>query len=155
MHFRFLPVTLAVAVALPAAFALAQGADGVAERQELMKSIGSDTRAIAGHVRGERELSAGEIAEHAGQIADAAARIPDAFGDEIHVGNAEGIETEATANIWENWPTFTAKAADLEEDARALAEVANDADDAALRASFGQMTRNCGACHDDFRQRQS
>jgi len=127
------------------------GNPGVDARQALMKGIGGDLKTIKGYVTGESgDVAAVEAA--AKSIAVASARIDGLFNDEIHVENANGVKTTASPAIWQKRDEFTGIAGDMEAAATALAATAAAGGDAeAIRAGFGAVAKNCGACHKPFR----
>jgi cytochrome c556 len=127
----------------------------VETRQQLMKDVGGNTRVITGYVKGENDATPAQVKERALAIAALMADVPDKFGDQIHTGNADGIKTRALPAIWERWDEFTKITVDLKMAAENLAQVADGGDKDAITAAFGDMTRNCGACHRPFRAEQN
>ena len=141
-------VVAAAAAALFAGAAMAN--PGVEARQELMKSIGGNTKAIGGIVKG-GPGEASEVATRAAAIAASAAMIGGKFGDQVHVENAGDVKTTASPAIWMKWDEFVKAGTDLETAAKALETTAAGGDMAAIGAAFGAMTKTCGACHTPFR----
>ena len=130
--------------------AKSSGHPGVDERQALMKEIGGSMKTIKGFVTGEGG-TAGDVAAAASAMSAAAGKIDGVFNDEIHVENAGDVKTTASPAIWQKRDEFKAVAASLEADASALAATAVAGDNDAIRAGFGKMAKNCGACHKPFR----
>ncbi len=147
MRVGFIATVLGLVLATGAAFAN----PGVEARQALMKSIVGDVKAIAGYVKGENVETPADVAMRAEAIKANAAKISGAFGDQVHVENADGVKTIASPAIWQKWDEFVATASGLESSAGALAMTAAGGDKAAIAESFGALTKNCGACHKAFR----
>lgn len=131
------------------------GHPGVDARHMLMKEISTDLKVIKAYVAGESsDLAAVEAS--AESIAVASAKIDGAFQDQIHVENANGVTTTASPAIWQKWDEFSAIADDMETAANALAMTAAAGGDAdAVKAGFGGIAKNCGACHKPFRVKKN
>jgi len=71
------------------------------------------------------------------------------YGDYFPAGSDTG-DTKASPKIWEDAAGFAAALQKFQQDADA-ALAANVQDLEAFKASFGQVTGNCKACHDAFR----
>ena len=56
--------------------------------------------------------------------------------------------------IWEQSAKFKEAASRLENEANKLYEVSRSGDEAAVKAQIGAVGKACGACHNDFRQKQ-
>ena len=76
------------------------------------------------------------------------------FGDYFPAGSETGMDTEAAPAIWSDRAGFDAKLAALKADADA-AVAAAPADLDGLKAVFGPLTKNCGACHETYRLKKS
>jgi len=76
------------------------------------------------------------------------------YGEHFPEGSDTGFETEAAPAIWTDRAGFDAKLAEFKEDADA-AVAAAPADLDALKAVFGPLTQNCGACHETYRLKNS
>ena len=130
-------------------------ADGHSEnvikyRQNVMRSIGGHTGAIAAVVKGEVEFGS-HVSAHAESIAATSQLIVDMFPE----GTLTGADTRAKPEIWQDWDDFRAKANDLQTAADALVGVVNGGGDAsAIEAAFGDVGKACGGCHRPFRTRQ-
>lgn len=144
-------IALATFGAVAGGHAKSSGDPGVDARQALMKEIGGHLKAIKGYVTGESG-DAATVEAAAKSIAVAAARIDGLFNDEIHVENAGDVKTTASPAIWQKRDEFNKIADDMEAAAMALAATAAaGGDDEAVRAGFGAVAKNCGACHKPFR----
>lgn len=144
-------IALATFGAVAGGHAKSSGDPGVDARQALMKEIGGGLKTIKGYVSGESG-DAAAVAAAAKSIAVASSRIDGAFNDEIHVENAGAVKTTASPAIWRKRDEFNKIAGDMEAAALALAATASAGGDSdAIRAGFGAVAKNCGACHKPFR----
>lgn len=151
MRIGMIAAALAATLAAGSAFAN----EGVEARQKLMKAIGGDVKGIAGYVKGENQETPADVGKRAAMIKANAMKIGGAFNDEIHVENANGVETTASPAIWQKHDGFLAAASDLETAAGALEVTAAGGDKAAIAASFGAMTKTCGGCHTVYRVKKN
>lgn len=131
-------------------FAIAASGAGAADdpikaRQELMKSVGKSTKALAQMVKGEAPFDAAQAKEAAGVIAAVPAKYVTLFPE----GSGEG-ETEASPKIWKDMEGFKAEAGKLEAAATELGTAAGNGEEA-FRAAFAEMTQRCKSCHEGFR----
>lgn len=124
---------------------------GLDARKALMQDIVGNVKVIGGYMKGKNKASAEDVSWLAGTIKEDAARIADAFGDKIHVENADGLKTTASPAIWNDWDKFVMVAGELGKTAGALETTAAGGDKKAIGAAFGAMTKTCGACHKPFR----
>jgi cytochrome c556 len=148
MKFRTL---FAAAVIGAAGFAPAIAADEPqVVRQEMMKKVGGATGAMAKMVKGEADFDAAAALAALTTIADVAG----SYGDFFPEGSDAGFETEAAPAIWSDMEGFQAKLAKFKADADAGVAAA-PADLDGLKAVFGPLTQNCGACHEDYRLKKS
>jgi cytochrome c556 len=119
-------------------------------RQEMMKKVGGATGAMAKMVKGESEFDAAATLAALTTISEVAAT----FGDYFPEGSETGMETEAAPAIWSDRAGFEAAIAKFKADADAgIAAAPADLD--GLKAVFGPLTKNCGTCHETYRQKKS
>jgi cytochrome c556 len=59
----------------------------------------------------------------------------------------------AAGGIWQLLYEFSAKAANLQDQARMLAAAAQSGDLAIVRAQFDKVVQGCGDCHKSYRHR--
>ena len=148
MKFRTM---FAAAVIAAAGFAPAIAADEPqVVRQEMMKKVGGATGAMAKMVKGEADYDAAAALAALSTISEVAAT----FGDYFPEGSETGMETEAAPAIWSDRAGFEAKIAALKASADAGVAAA-PADLDGLKAVFGPLTQNCGACHETYRLKKS
>ncbi len=135
-------IIAATTVAVPAIAA----DDPAVLRQDMMKSVGAATGMSAAMVKGEAPFDA-RVAHLALRVMNASAN---GFGALFPEGSETGAETEAKAEIWSDRAGFDAAVAKFRDDTAAvLAPPPADLD--AFKAAFGQVTQNCGSCHEKYR----
>lgn len=138
----------AVALCGGAVAVLAQ-ADAIAARKDVMKSVGQQTGAGARMARGDTPFDLAQAQRIFATYAEAAGR----YGTLFPEGSQTGGETAALPAIWANRADFDARIAKWGADART--EGAKVTDLATFRAAFGEVTKNCGGCHEAYRARRS
>lgn len=132
----------AASVAVPALAA----DDPAVLRQQMMGSVGAATGMSAAMVKGEAPFDA-RVAHLALRVMNASAN---GFGALFPEGSETGAETEAKPEIWSDRAGFDAAVAKFRDDTAAtLATPPADLD--AFKAAFGQVTQNCGSCHEKYR----
>ncbi len=138
-------VCAAMAAFFMAGSAVAQ--DPIAARQAAMKEVGKNFGAVNRMNRGQAPFDGAA----AGAAFEAIAAASSGYGDLFPAGTETGGETEALPAIWENKADFDAMVAKLEADAEAaVPEAAKD--EAAFKAAFAAVAKNCSACHSKYRE---
>jgi cytochrome c556 len=120
-------------------------ADPIAERKMTMKGVGAATALGAKIAKGEEAFDAAKVQGIFKTYSDAAKKVPTLVPDNSKTGG----ETTAAPKIWEDQAGF--KAAFVKFDTEATAAGAAATDLAGFRAGFGNVTKNCGACHETYR----
>jgi len=137
-------VLVTVAVGVSGFSVVAQ--DTVAQRKALMKAVGGASKTGSQMAKGEVPFDAAKAGEAMSTIATSAA----AFVKLFPKGSETGGETTASPKIWESFQDFESKGAKLASDATAAQKAsANGAE--AFKAAFGDVTKNCGGCHQPYR----
>ncbi|PTM42316.1 cytochrome c [Bosea sp. 124] len=116
--------------------------DPIAERRNTMKGVGAATRDGAAMAKGEAAFDAAKAQAILKVYVDAAKKMPGLYPDSAKSGG----ETTAGPKIWEDQAGFKASFAKFETDAGASV---TDLD--GFRAAFGNVTKNCGTCHETYR----
>jgi cytochrome c556 len=142
------PILAATVVALGVTAALAQS-DPIKERQNLMKGFGAATRTGTQMSRGEIPFGAAKAKEVFVTIETGAKRIPTLFPENSKTGG----DTAADPKIWTNMSDFQALAAKIGADAQKAAASANSLE--TFKAAFGEVAKDCGACHQTYRLKKS
>ena len=122
----------------------AQG-DPIAERRQIMKSVGAATRTGTQFVKGEAPFDLAKAKEVLQVYATAAGKTHEYFPETAKTGG----ETTASPKIWEDQADFRARfdawAKDIE---KAMAETK---DLETFKAHFTTLTKSCGSCHQTYR----
>ncbi len=120
--------------------------DAVGQRKALMKAVGGASKTGSQMVKGEVPFDAAKAGEAMGTIATSWT----AFAKLFPKGSETGGETTASPKIWESFKDFEDKGAKLASDATAAQKAAANGADA-FKAAYGEVTKNCGACHQPYR----
>jgi cytochrome c556 len=120
--------------------------DAVGQRKALMKAVGGASKTGSQMVKGEVPFDAAKAGEAMGTIATSWA----AFAKLFPKGSETGGETTASPKIWESFKDFEDKGAKLASDATAAQKAAANGADA-FKAAYGEVTKNCAACHQPYR----
>jgi cytochrome c556 len=147
----------ATAAALLAALVPAQGADlGAAvlkNRQDAMKALGGDMKAINEALEA-ATFDAAAAQAGAASLADHIQNVQYLFVPGTGVDDGVG-KTAAKMEIWAEWDKFTQGAANAEAEVAALVAAAAGGDKDAIAAAFGNVGKNgCGGCHTPYRLKQ-
>lgn len=137
-------VLLASLLAAPAA-----GADVVAQRIDLMKSIGEAMKVMAPMFNGQADLQFDVVAAEA-------ARLHREAGQSLALFPPGSLTppSRAQPEVWSFWPEFEKRARALEAHGADLAAAADRRDGAAAAGAFLALTRTCSECHRYFRARK-
>ena len=154
----------AIGVAIAGALALAaaggpsrahEGASGiVAERMEMMESLGDAMKRLASMYRGEAPYDPAAVRQAAVTIG----RHGGEHMTRMFPPGSLDHSSEALPAIWQDWDRFTELADELAVHAESLSGSAEDGDitgaAAALpsRGDFARLGRVCSACHTEFRK---
>jgi cytochrome c556 len=122
-------------------------ADAIAYRQSVYRMIRWNFVPLGEMVRGKRTWDAGEFRRRAARVAWLAQQLEEGYPS----GSDHGAITDAKSEVWQNWPDFSSKLADLRRASRALAEVAAQGDRAAMESGFAELGGTCKACHDEYK----
>ena len=137
-------VCAALAVALSAGAVLAQS-KAIAERKEIMKGVGAAAKQGAALARGTEPYDNAKAVQVFAVYAAAAEKMPGLFPDDSKTGG----ETTASPKIWEDMAGFKAAMAKWGASAKAAQASAKDID--SFKTAFGEMGKQCGACHEVYR----
>ncbi|TCK28635.1 cytochrome c556 [Ancylobacter aquaticus] len=145
---RRLTVALAAGIltAIAATAAVAQ-ADVVKERQTLLKQFGDATKPVGGMLRGSVPFDLAQVQAALDLYVKDAKVLPTLFP----AGSGSGSDTDALPAIWTNTADFDARFAKLGTDAASARAAITD--EASFKANFPGVIRNCGGCHDNYRQK--
>lgn len=145
MNRRLASIVIGCAVLAGAATVGVAQTDVIKQRETLMKEYGSDTRPVAGMLRGANAFDLATVQKALDTYAANSKKLIDLFP----AGSGEG--TDALPAIWERKAEFDALFEKLAADATAAR--ASITDEASFKANFPAVIRTCGTCHDSFRQK--
>ncbi len=135
---------------MPGKVASAEEAAAVyANRADFMKGLGSSMKAFSNYLkRGDGEPL--ELSGMAAEIAERASEIPGLFPQDT--GMAQNEDSEAMAEIWEQWAEFVAAADALVAPAEAVEAAFDSGDKKKIGQAVKALGRNgCHGCHIQFR----
>jgi cytochrome c556 len=116
----------------------------ISERQALMKHSGEQAKIGSQMSRGERPFDLAKAHAVFAAFAEKAAKLPSLFPDDSRHG-----DTRARSAIWERPDEWKAAIAKFAADTQAARAQTTDFE--TFKASFGNVGRNCLACHEAFR----
>jgi len=122
-------------------------ADAIAYRQSVYRMIRWNFVPMGEMVRGKRDWDGAEFRRRAARVAWLAQQLEEGYPSGSHLGAI----TDAKPEIWQSWPDFSSKLADLRRASRSLAEVAAQGDRAAMESGFSELGGACKACHDEYK----
>ena len=135
-------ILIAAAAAVAATAVMAQS-DPIAARKALMKSVGGATGEMAKMAKGEAPFDLAKAKASVAVYVDVSGKFGALFPDTSKTGG----ETTADAKIWSDAAGFKAAVDKFGNEAKA----ANFTDEAGFKAAFGNLTKNCGSCHETYR----
>ena len=139
---------VAALLALGGSFAIAQQ-DPIAARKALMKKNGDEAKIGTQFMKGEAPFDLAKAKAIFATYADAASKAPGLFPDTAKTGG----DTAALPAIWEKKDDFNAKLKKFGEDAKEAATKVTD--EATFKATFPNVQKNCGGCHETYRLKKS
>jgi cytochrome c556 len=142
------PILAGFAVAIGVTAALAQ-TNPIAERQAIMKKVGAATRAGTQMAKGEAPFELAKAKEVFATYEAAGKHFYTLFPDNSKTGG----DTAALPKIWENMADFKARSEKLAADAQKASASVTDHD--SFKAAMGEVTKNCGGCHQTYRANKS
>jgi cytochrome c556 len=134
---------LAAAAVVVSGVAVAQ--DAIAKRKALMKAVGGATKESGQMVKGEIPYDAVKAKAHMETIAKSWGDFAAAFPK----GTETGGETTAAPKIWQTFADFDAQGKAMAAAAAKAAGATATVD--SFKAAFGDVTKTCKSCHDDYR----
>jgi cytochrome c556 len=139
---------LAIVVAAVGVTAVAAQQNPIEARKAIMKANGQQAAVGAKMAKGEEPFSlekAKTIFVTYQKVAEAHVLWPD--------NSKTGGETASLPAIWENKADFNAKLAKMAADAKAAEATVTDLD--SFKAQYTEVQKNCGGCHQTYRQKKS
>ena len=142
-------VALALGVAAGTVFAQAKPEQLVKQRQAVMTLQGKYFGPMAAMAQGKAPYNADVVKRNAAYL-DNLSRMP---WDGFDAGTKD-VKSAALPAIYEQTDKFKEAASRLENESHKLYQVAQSGDEAAVKTQIGAVGKACGACHNDFRQKQ-
>ncbi len=135
-------------------FATAVSADDKVEqaveyRQGVMNIVGWNFKHMGAMAKGNAAFDQAAFAAYANEL-QAATRLNLLSG--FPEDSDESDETAAKAEVWMDWEDFQQKFKDLQQQAAALAKVAADGNEEAVKQQFGKTAKTCKACHKVYKE---
>ena len=123
------------------------------QTQTTMKATGRAMGAVLGPMfKGEKPYDQAAVDTALTQLADTAKKLPTMFPESIKGLKVEG-DYSSSPKIWEDKAGFTAK---IDSFAKVVTEAkAKIKDLDSLKATFPAIGKECGACHETFRLKNS
>ena len=151
MKSSFLAAALAVALSTAASSALAQAKPEVLvkQRQAVMTLQGKYFGPMAGMAQGKVPYNAQVVQRNAGFLDNLSRMAWDGFDP-----STKGEKSRALPAIYENNAKFKETTAQFENETAKLYQLSRGGDEAAVKAQIGAVSKVCGSCHDNFRQKQ-
>ena len=143
---RSLVAALLLALALAGS---ARADDVVAQRIDLMKSIGQSMKVMAPMFSDQADLQIDVVATEATRLAQKAGQVLALFP-----AGSLTPPSRAQPEVWSFWPEFEKRARALEAYGADLAAAAERRDGAAVAGAFLALTRTCSECHRYFRAKK-
>lgn len=125
---------------------VATAQDPIAKRKDIMKAVGGATKESGQMVKGEIPFDATKAKANMEKISGGWAE----FSKQFAKGSETGGETTAAPKIWQSFEDFDTKGKKMAGDAAKAAASAGQGLEP-FKASFGEVTKNCKGCHDDYR----
>ena len=142
-------LVLAAAFATLGITAVVAQSDPIAARKAVMKENGNQSRTAREMIEGKQPFNlaaAKKVLTTFGETADKAKNLwPD--------NSKTGGDTASLPAIWENKADFEAKLVKFSADAKAAEGKVTDLD--SFKAQRGEVGKNCGGCHNNYRKKQS
>jgi cytochrome c556 len=146
-------VSLAVGIGYAAA-AVAQAKPEVLikQRQAAMTLQGKYFGPLAAMGQGKAPYSKDTVVRNA-EFLSALDKMPwDGFAESTK--DEKSVKTAALPSIWKDADKFKQAQETLQQEVSKLVQVSKSGDEAAVKAQIGVTGKACGACHQDFREKQ-
>src|SRR5258706_10723619 len=124
----------------------------VKQRQAAMTLQGKYFGPMAGMAAGKGPYSADTVAFNSAML-DALSRMPwDGFADSTKDGT---VKTAALPAVWSEPAKFKDAQDNFQKAVQALVAVSRGGDETSQKAAIGATGKACGACHQNFREKQN
>ncbi len=152
MKRKLVAAVLAIALgagAAATAFAQAKPETLVKQRQSAMTLQGKYFGPLGGMLKGAVPFDASVVTRNAGYL-EALSHMPwDGFAE-----STKGVKSAALPAIWNDAAKFKQAQDQFTSAVAALVVASKSGDEAKVKAAIGDVGKNCGGCHDNFREKQ-
>jgi len=135
-----------IAITALALGATAVLADAIADRKAAMKAIGAQAVQGGKFMKGEEPFDLAKAKNIFVVFVNDGTKASTLFTDDSKTGG----DTHALPAIWEKMDDFKAKMTKFIDDAKAAQDAVKD--EASFKATFPNVTKNCGGCHQPYRK---
>jgi len=142
------PLLAIATLAIGATVVVAQQ-NPIEARKALMKANSAQARVGAAMAKGEAPFDLAKAKAIFVTFQDAANKMGNFFPENSKTGG----DTIASPKIWEDMAGFKARLAKFGAEAKAAEAAVKDLD--TFKAQFGEVGKNCGGCHQEYRVRRS
>ena len=122
--------------------------DPIATRKDAMKQISRANAEVTKISKGEAPFKLETVQAALKTMEETSRKMPALYPDTSRTGG----ETRALPKIWETKADFDASFEKFGREAAAAST--KIVDEATFKASYGEVLRNCDACHDAYRQKR-
>src|SRR6266704_1624854 len=140
---------LVVAMFAFGATALVAQSDPIAARKALMKANGDQSKIATDMLEAKRPFNLDEAKKVLATFAEAGEKAPALFPDNSKTGG----DTAALPKIWENKADVDSRFAKFGAEAKAAQTAVKDLD--TFKATWSNIVKNCGGCHENYRVKKS
>ena len=122
--------------------------DAIKYRQSVMTVIGWQFKPLGAMVKGDRPFDKDVFVKNAAYL-EVLSKMP----MEGFIAGSDKGETKAKPEIWTEMDKFKGGMEKLQTETAKLAQVAKTGDMNAIKAQFGETSKTCKACHDNFKSK--
>lgn len=136
-----------LATSITASMAHGEATGVVQQRMDAMSAIGNANKSLSNIARGRMEFDLDTVTSAATTIAEHS-------GDsllKLFVEGTDGGESDAKAEIWQDWDRFSGIAGELNQAAVNLSQISTAEQ---FDGAFKTLSSTCGSCHKAFRAKR-
>lgn len=147
---KYLTMTVAAAALFTSVSAFSGDAEdkAIEYRKQVFSVMKWHFAPMAEMIKGKVEFNAAEFERRAGLVASLSQMPLEGF-----IAGTDSGDTDAKAEIWQQWDKFEGGMDKLKNNTAALAEAAKGSDMDAIKTAFGEVGKTCKGCHDNFRNK--
>lgn len=151
MRTPLVAATLALSLAAAASSQAADVDKAIDYRQDALGVMAWQIGPLGDMAQGKIEFDAEAFTRRAEHLAAVAPLPWEGFVEGSLRDEGHGIETDALADIGENWEDFESRQQALIEETAKLAELARGDDVTAMRRQVAAVADTCKGCHDNYK----